>query len=454
VLLSEAGIAMVLTAALLLCAAAAAFAAAMNRQTRRRIERLAEAARRIGTGDASFALALADSRHDAIGELTETFREMAVTIADRETQLRSADERARLLIESAASAIVTFDAGGRIETINRAATKLLGYAPRELTGRELSLLLSDYIAPPPGWDDGSAHASEADSEFGGAVETNVRQKDGTLIPIHLSTAAVRFGGRRLFIAVMTDITEIKKAAQAKDNFVSVVSHELRTPLTAIQGALALVRAEVTGELPQKTRAMIAIAHGNVERLLRIINDILDMEKIRAGKLDYDFRTVDLGSLLEQVVEANQIYAAQFDVNIMLAPVPPLAVRADAGRLTQALTNLLSNAIKASDNGGSVVMDTKAGRETVRVSITDRGPGIAPEIRGRIFDDFVQGEPPLGHEKSGSGLGLGIARSIIRDHGGKLDFVSQVGRGTTFFLDLPLAVDVVAVPIAESAAAGG
>ena len=201
--------------------------------------------------------------------------------------------------------------------------------------------------------------------------------------------------------------------------------------------------------------MIAIAHANVERLLRIINDILDMEKIRAGKLDYDLRPVDLGSLLEQVIEANQIYAAQFDVNIMLAPVPPVAVNADAGRLTQALTNLLSNAIKASDNGGSVVMDTKTGRETVRISITDQGPGISPEMRSRIFDEFVQGEQPAGREKSGYGLGLGIALSIIRDHGGMLDFVSQVGRGTTFFLDLPLAGDVpAATSETRSAAAGG
>jgi PAS domain S-box-containing protein len=440
-------------AVLLLCAAAAAFVAAANRRTRRRVARLAEAARRIGSGDSSFALALADSRHDAIGELTETFRQMAVVIAEREAALRSADQRARLLIESAASAIVTFDAGGRIETINRAATRLLGYVPRELTAHELSLLLPEFITPPPGWG-GSTHASEADSEFGSAVETNVRRKDGTLVPIHLSIAAVRFGGRRLFIAVMTDLTEIRKAAETTNNFVSIVSHELRTPLTAIQGALALVRAEVMGQLPEKPRAMIAIAHTNVERLLRIINDILDMEKIKAGKLDYDFRTIDLASLLDQVVEANHAYGAQFDVSIMLAPVPPLAVFADAGRITQALTNLVANAVKASGKGDSVIIDTKTGRETVRISVTDRGAGIPQEMRDRIFEDFVQVDRPADREKSGSGLGLGIARTIIRDHGGRLDFVSQAGRGTTFFLDLPLAADASSPPREAGSATGG
>jgi PAS domain S-box-containing protein len=454
VLLSDAGIAIILSALLLLCAGAAALAAAMNRRTCRRIERVTEAARRIGAGDSNFALALADSRNDAIGKLTETLRQMAIVVAERESALRQMDERTLMLIESAASAIVTFDAAGRIETINRAATKLLGYVPRELAGHGLSLLLSEFSMPPHGWDSEGTQASEVDSEFGSVVETSVRRKDGTLIPIHLSIAAVRFGGRRLFIAVMTDLTEIRKAAQAKDEFVSIVSHELRTPLTAIQGALALVRAEVTGELSDKTRAMISIAQMNVERLLRIINDILDLEKIRAGKLDYEFGPVHLGSLLNDVVEANQTYAAQFDVNVMLAPVPLLSVRGDAGRLAQALTNLLSNAIKASDSGGAVVIDTKVLRDSVRVSITDQGSGIAPEMRGHIFDDFVQGEQTGGRERTGSGLGLGIARSIIRDHGGRLDFVSQVGRGTTFFLDLPLAADISAAPAAESAAAGG
>jgi PAS domain S-box-containing protein len=452
-MLPEAGVAIVLTAALILCAVAAAVAAAINRQTRRRIDRLAEAARRIGSGDPSFALALSDQRHDAIGELTETFRQMAVTIAERERALRSADQRARLLIESAASAIVTFDSAGRIENINRAAAKLLAYSPHELAGHELSLLLSEFSTPQPGWE-GATHASEEDSEFGSAVETSVRQKDGTLVPIHLSIAAVRFGGRRLFIAVMTDLTDIKKAAEAKDHFVSIVSHELRTPLTAIQGALALMRSEVTGELTQKARAMVTIAHANVERLLRIINDILDLERVKAGKLDYEFATVHLASLLDEVVEANQTFAAQFDVNVMLAPVPMLSVHGDAGRLTQALTNLLSNAIKASEDGGSVVIDTKTLRDSVRVSITDQGMGISPEMRGRIFEDFVQYEQPAGREKSGSGLGLGIARSIIRDHGGTLDFVSQVGRGTTFFLDLPLAADNSAEASEFPAAAGG
>jgi PAS domain S-box-containing protein len=426
----------IVVGALLVSALAFGLIAETRAANLRRLTRLAEAARRLSEGDAELGTALVDSRNDAIGELTEAFRKMAASVAEREAALRGADRRAWILIDSVASAIVTFDSGGHIESMNRAATKLLGYATQELCGHGLSLLLPEFGELPGRRD--AMQTGKADGEFGSAVETNARRSDGVLVPVHLSIAAIRFEGRRFFIAVMTDLTDIRKAEQARDSFVSIVSHELRTPLSAIQGALALVRAEITGELPEKTRSMIAIAHANTERLLRIVNDILDMEKIKAGKIAYDFRAVDLPSLLEQAVEANRIHGAQFDVNIVLAPVPHVCVRADIGRLTQALTNLLSNAIKVSDDGGCVVVDAKVGSQTVRISITDQGPGIAPELQSRIFEDFVQGERSGGRKRSGYGLGLGIARTIVRDHGGTLDFVSQAGRGTSFFLDLPLA----------------
>ncbi len=259
-----------------------------------------------------------------------------------------------------------------------------------------------------------------------------------MVPVHISAAAVT-GESDRYVAVVTDLTQLRREEQAKDIFVSVVSHELRTPLTAIQGALSLLRAQAPTQLPEKARALIEIAHGNTERLLRIINDILDMEKIKAGRLEYDFREVVLGPLLEEAVIANQAYAEQFDVSIALGPVPPVAVVADAGRITQAITNLLSNGIKASRRDGCVVLDTRVGKDSVRIAVTDSGAGIPPAMRERIFDDFLQLETASDREKPcGTGLGLGIARSIVLDHGGGIDFVSEVGRGTTFFIDLPLA----------------
>jgi len=423
--------------ALVILTGAVAVAYVFWLRSRRRLARLTEAARRVANGDFSFGTTLTDKRHDEIGALTDAFRRMAAAVAEREAALREADGRTRSLIDSAASAIVTFDAAGRIESINRTAARLLGYAPQELSGRDLSLLL-----PTSGQGQPDVVklilATTAGSEFGGGIEVSVRPKDCMVVPVHLSVAPVKFSGKELYIAVMTDLTEIKKTEQAKDNLVSVVSHELRTPLTAIHGALSLVRAEVTGQLPDKMRAMIDIAHGNADRLLRIINDILDMEKIKSGKLDYEFRTLDLGPLLDQAVVANQAYAEQFDVDIVLGPVPAVSVAADSGRLTQALTNLLSNGIKVSEQGGSVFLDTKFRKDTVRISVTDQGPGIPAELRERIFEDFFQSDSAAGRTKLGTGLGLGIARTIIRDHGGSINLVSEVGRGTTFYIDLPVA----------------
>ena len=337
-------------------------------------------------------------------------------------------------VDSIPCAVLTFDGEGRIAGANPATIRLLDLTPRELTGRDLSLLFAHEHAR------AMVEHLVATCRAGGpetSMETALHRRDGSVVPVHITAAAIA-GESDRFVAVITDLTQLRREAQAKDAFVSIVSHELRTPLTAIQGALLLLRAQAAAQLPEKMRALIEIAHGNTERLLRIINDILDMEKIKAGRLEYDFREVVLGPLLEEAVVSNQSYAEQFDVSIALGPVPPVAVVADGGRLTQAITNLLSNGIKASRREGCVVLDTRVSADSVRISVTDKGAGIPPVMRERIYDDFFQLDASAGQRPCGSGLGLGITRSIVRDHGGRIDFVSEVGSGTTFFIDLPLA----------------
>lgn len=343
---------------------------------------------------------------------------------------RSPDSPA-VLVDSLPNAVIVFDGQGRILSANSATMRLLDLTQRELLGRDLALLVAQ--------DDVVAHliarcrAGPSDP----SMEAALHRRDGSMVPVHIAVAAVA-GETDKFVAVVTDLTQIRREEQAKDAFVSIVSHELRTPLTAIQGALSLLRAQAATQLPEKMRALIEIAHGNTERLLRIINDILDMEKIKAGRMEYVFRQVVLAPLLEEAVVSNQAYAEQFDVSIALGPVPPVAVVADGGRLTQAITNLLSNGIKASRREGCVVLDTRVGADSVRISVTDKGAGIPPAMRERIYDDFFQFDSSAGQKPCGSGLGLGITRSIVRDHGGRIDFVSEVGNGTTFFIDLPLA----------------
>ncbi len=241
------------------------------------------------------------------------------------------------------------------------------------------------------------------------------------------------------MVLIRDITERKKVERLKNEFVSTVSHELRTPLTSIRGSLGLVLGGISGEISSQTRTMIEIAYKNTERLVRLINDILDIEKIESGKLVFEMRPLDIVSLVEQTLEANQAYGQEYGVSIELVQFEEgLKVRGDNDRLTQVLTNLISNAVKFSPQGGTVKIGVERYKTgLLRVSIKDDGPGIPLEFQNRIFQKFAQADNSNTRQKGGTGLGLSIARAIVESHGGELDFETDIGIGTSFYFDLPL-----------------
>jgi DNA-binding response OmpR family regulator len=239
------------------------------------------------------------------------------------------------------------------------------------------------------------------------------------------------------VAVIRDATERRRIAEMKDAFVSTVSHELRTPLTSIAGSLGLVAAGAGGRLPEKAARLIDIAHANSRRLVRLINDILDVEKLEAGQLKMTLAPLDLRDVAARAVEGIQGYADQLGVGVSLNDGPPAPVRGDGDRLIQVATNLLSNAVKFSPSGGEVRVTVNPETRIARLSVSDRGPGIADEFRSRIFGKFAQADSTDAREKGGTGLGLAIAKEIAERHGGRLWFESAEGEGATFHLDLPL-----------------
>jgi CheY-like chemotaxis protein len=235
----------------------------------------------------------------------------------------------------------------------------------------------------------------------------------------------------------------------KDEFVSTVSHELRTPLTSIQGSLGLVANGVTGALPTAAKPLVDIAYKNCGRLILLINDILDSEKIAAGKMKFTLKEQDLQPLLEQAIESNRAYGAQFGVRFETGELAPGArVEVDADRFNQVMANLLSNAAKFSPTGDVVTVSVQRNAPgRVRIAVSDRGQGIPAEFRDRIFQKFSQADSSDRRAKGGTGLGLNISKAIVEKHGGVLSFASDAGEGTSFFVELPekLPVAVPAVP---------
>jgi signal transduction histidine kinase/CheY-like chemotaxis protein len=239
-----------------------------------------------------------------------------------------------------------------------------------------------------------------------------------------------------------DIRQLKEVERLKTDFVSTVSHELRTPLTAIRGALGLVLAGTTGPVASKTRDLLQIGLQNTERLIRLINDILDVERIESGHLFVRREPCELAELLRSTVESLRTVAMEAQVSLVLEADATAVVTADPDRLVQVFTNLISNAVRFSPPGESVTVSLRTTPTSVVVFVSDRGPGIPLEFRRRIFGKFQQADP-IG-SAGGAGLGLAIVRAIVERHGGSIRFDTAPGHGTTFITEFPYTAPTAAV----------
>jgi signal transduction histidine kinase len=249
----------------------------------------------------------------------------------------------------------------------------------------------------------------------------------------------------------SDILQLREVERLKTDFVSTVSHELRTPLTSIRGSLGLVLAGATGSIAPKAGELLQIARHNTDRLIRLINDILDVEKIEAGHLEIRRVECELAEILHTTVAGLQGYAGEANVRVHITASEPVTVNGDPDRLVQVFTNLISNAIKFSPHAAEVQVELVRAGAAGRVSVTDRGPGIPAEFQDRIFGKFQQADPAGTRTRGGTGLGLAIARGIVEGHGGFIRFESAPGEGTTFVVDIPCVAplaDAVASPTGD------
>ena len=238
-----------------------------------------------------------------------------------------------------------------------------------------------------------------------------------------------------------DVSRYKEVERVKNEFISTVSHELRTPLTSIRGSLGLLEGGAMGPLPDKARSMVHIANQNTDRLIRLINDVLDLEKMQAGRLELHRKPLDIRALVDEAVAGLHGMAGAAAVGIDVDGPPDLVAEVDHDRIVQVITNLLSNAVKFSPPGSTVRIEavsvTEGRTPCVAVSVIDQGPGIPADKLDSIFDRFVQVDSSSTRAKGGSGLGLAIARDIVALHGGTIEVASPSGAGTTFTFRLPI-----------------
>jgi PAS domain S-box-containing protein len=349
------------------------------------------------------------------------------------TERKHSDEQFRLAIEAAPTGMLLTDLRGTIVLVNAQIEHLFGYPRSELLGRPIELLV------PEGF---RFKMSEFPQGFLKDSTTLIgkvtgSRKDGMHIPVEIGLNPLVTSEGQFVLSSIVDLSHRMEIDRIRNEFVSTVSHELRTPLTSIRGSLGLLQSGAMGALTSEAAEMVTIAYKNSGRLVRIINDILDIGTIDAGKLTLQMGIVPLGDLLQQSVEDNAVFAEKCDVRFVLEPVAVTdRVMADPDRLMQVMVNLLSNAAKFSMPGGDVVIRVRPGIITLRIEVEDSGDGIPESFKAHVFEKFAQADASTSRRFAGTGLGLNISRKLVEAMGGSIGFYSAAIRGTIFFVELP------------------
>ncbi|MBD2680710.1 MULTISPECIES: response regulator [Nostoc] len=352
-------------------------------------------------------------------------------------ELRFSQARFARILDIADDAIISIDGFQCITLFNQGAEKIFGYSAQEVIGQKLDLLLPQRFC--------NVHRQHV-VDFGKSPnlarrmgerrEIYGRRKDGTEFPAEASISKIDLSREIFYTVILRDITERKQIERMKDEFISVVSHELRTPLTSIHGSLGMLASGLLPTDSEQGKRLLQIATDSTERLVRLINDILDIERIESGKAKMESTICNIIDIIAQAVNVMQPLADKAGVKLVISDVSG-QVWADCDRIVQTLTNLLSNAIKFSSSGSTVCLQVQQQDDEVLLIVKDTGRGIPADKLESIFERFQQVDSSDSRNHDGTGLGLAICKSIMQQHGGRIWAESVLGEGSTFYVTLPL-----------------
>ena len=388
---------------------------------------------------------------EAGGSIDEADQQMLKAVAGQladfldKRATEAENEHLAYLVQSSGDAIVGVNLDGTLSSWNNAAEILVGYQSEHLIGFPYLSLIPE------------GRRQEQEELFRDAtagilkkpVDTEILNGQGKCIDVSITMAPVMDENHQILgcSVILRDITDRKLAEKRVAEFYSIVSHELRTPLTSIRAVLGLIEGGIVEPGSGEAQELVQVARASADRLIRLINDMLDLKKIEAGKMDMDFEPTSTRELVESCLQALTGMAEEAEVSVSAEHSFERLVRADRDKATQVLTNLVANGIKFSPPGQSVLVKVskgetpaKTGEETVRFSVYDRGPGIAEADKVKLFEKFQQLDASDSREKGGTGLGLAISKAIVEQHKGSIGVDSSPGQGSCFWFELPLAQD--------------
>jgi PAS domain S-box-containing protein len=362
------------------------------------------------------------SGKDEIAELDSVFHSTAKALA-------KAAQKERAAFDHASDVICVLDADGKFIRMNKACTRLWGWQPDNLLGKSITELVAPEDIESTSAAVKTVQSGQAAAEF----ENRIKHGDGHELCILWSVYWSDV--ENSLFCVAHDITERKQAEQMKQDFLGMVSHDLRSPLTSIYGVFQLIAAKAFGDLPEMASKKLGMAAKNVNRLLNLVNDLLDIEKLEAGQMEMEREEVQVADLLKRSVQDIEALAEQRKINVVI-DCNAQAFSLDMDRMMQVLVNLLSNAIKFSPEGGTVKVSARESADGLELKVIDEGRGVPASHREAIFERFKQVEAADGKRKSGTGLGLPICKQIVELHGGTIGVDSADGKGSTFWMKIP------------------